>query len=48
MRIFTVGLSIFIANEMLPEEWRGEKAIELMDQTAADMIVSMKLRKEEE
>ncbi|MBS4219608.1 TetR/AcrR family transcriptional regulator [Bacillus sp. FJAT-49711] len=45
MRIFTTGLSVMVANGLLPKEFSEEKGVELLNSTAADVITSARLKK---
>lgn len=45
MRIFTTGLSVMVANGMLPDEFSEEMGIELLDSMASDVITNLNLRK---
>ncbi|MCJ8008354.1 TetR/AcrR family transcriptional regulator [Lederbergia wuyishanensis] len=45
MRVFTVGLSVMVANGLLPEEFNEEKGVELLNSTATDVITSARLNK---
>jgi len=47
MQIFTTGLSIMVANGMLPEEFNEEKVVKLLGSTATDVITSAYLQKKE-
>ncbi|WHX50481.1 TetR/AcrR family transcriptional regulator [Paenibacillus woosongensis] len=46
MRIFQLGLSVMIANGLLPESFSEEQAIALLDQTAGDVIAGARLRQQ--
>ncbi|WP_096154186.1 MULTISPECIES: TetR/AcrR family transcriptional regulator [Bacillus] len=45
MRIFQGGLSIMVANGLLPKEFNDNKVVELLDSTAEDVIAAARLRK---
>ena len=45
MQTFQTGLSIMVANKLLPEDFDHEKLIEIFDSTAADVIAATRLRK---
>jgi AcrR family transcriptional regulator len=45
MQTFQTGLSIMVANKLLPEDFDDEKLIEIFDSTAADVIAAARLRK---
>ncbi|MBS4202173.1 TetR/AcrR family transcriptional regulator [Bacillus sp. FJAT-49732] len=45
MRVFTVGLSVMVANGLLPKEFSEERGIELLNSTATDVITSARLSK---
>ncbi|KYG31784.1 TetR/AcrR family transcriptional regulator [Alkalihalobacillus trypoxylicola] len=45
MRIFQGGLSIMVANGLLPKDFTNDKVVELLDSTAEDVIVAARLRK---
>lgn len=47
MRIFQLGISVMVANELLPEEFDENKAIEILNNTAADIILATRIRKKE-
>ncbi|MUG43973.1 TetR/AcrR family transcriptional regulator [Paenibacillus woosongensis] len=46
MKIFQLGLSVMIANGLLPESFSEEQAIALLDQTAGDVIAGARLRQQ--
>jgi len=46
MRIFQLGLSVMIANGLLPESFSEEQAMALLDQTAGDVIAGARLRQQ--
>lgn len=48
MRVFTTGLSMMAASEMLPEELDEERLVGLLDSAAADIIAGSRIRKEGE
>lgn len=45
MRIFQTGLTLMVANGLLPEEFDLDKMIELSDSVAVDVIIATRLRK---
>ena len=45
MQTFQTGLSVMVANKLLPEDFNDEKLIEIFDSTAADVIAAARLRK---
>lgn len=45
MRIFQMGLSVMVANRLLPESIDEKKMIELLDSTASDIITATKIHK---
>ena len=45
MQTFQTGLSVMVANNLLPEDFDDEKLIEIFDSTAADVIAAAHLRK---
>ncbi|GAF65775.1 putative transcriptional regulator [Bacillus sp. TS-2] len=45
MRIFQGGLSIMVANGLLPKGFTNDKVVELLDSTAEDVIAAARLRK---
>ncbi|SOC11546.1 TetR family transcriptional regulator [Ureibacillus xyleni] len=47
MRIFQTGLSIMVANGLMPEEFDDAKMINILDSTALELITGARLRKEE-
>lgn len=47
MRIFQLGLSVMVANELLPEEFDENKMIDILKSTAADIITATHIRKQE-
>ncbi|GIN93746.1 hypothetical protein J22TS1_47970 [Siminovitchia terrae] len=48
MKIFQVGMSVMVANELLPEHLTEEQMIQLMDSAAEDVISTAKRRAEEQ
>ncbi|OIJ12842.1 TetR family transcriptional regulator [Anaerobacillus arseniciselenatis] len=48
MKIFQTGLSIMVANELLPDEFNEEKMIEILESTANDVIAAAHLNKKED
>jgi len=46
MRIFQLGLSVMVANELLPEDFDEEKQIELLKSSGEDVIQSTRLKKQ--
>lgn len=47
MKIFQLGLSIMVANEMLPDGFTQERQIQLLAQSATDVIMATRLRNNE-
>lgn len=47
MRIFQLGLSVMIANDLLPEEFDEETQIDLLSSMGSDIITATRLHKEE-
>jgi AcrR family transcriptional regulator len=47
MRIFQTGLTLIVANGLLPEEFDFDQMIELSDSIAEDVVMATRLRKEE-
>lgn len=45
MQTFQTGLSVMVANKLLPEDFDDDKLIEIFDSTAADVIAATHLRK---
>ncbi|MBS4197109.1 TetR/AcrR family transcriptional regulator [Lederbergia citri] len=45
MRVFTVGLSVMVANGLLPKEFNEEKGVEFLNSTATDVITTARLNK---
>ncbi len=45
MKIFQTGLSIMVANELLPDEFNEEKMIEILETTANDVVAATSLNK---
>lgn len=45
MQTFQTGLSVMVANKLLPEDCDDEKLIEILDSTAVDIITAARLRK---
>ena len=45
MRIFQLGLSVMVANGLLPEDFDEEKSIKILEDTAADVITATRLKK---
>lgn len=48
MRIFTVGLSVMVANGLLPPEFDEAMQIEIMESTGSDVVAGMRALKEQE
>ncbi len=48
MKIFQTGLSIMVANELLPDKFNEEKMIEILESTANDVIAAARLNKKED
>ncbi|GAB2570686.1 TetR/AcrR family transcriptional regulator [Gracilibacillus alcaliphilus] len=48
MRTFQLGLSITVANELLPEKWDTEKMLEMLNSVAEDVVTSTRLRMQKE
>lgn len=48
MRVFTTGLSVMVANGLLPKEYGGDKNRELLEQVGTDLIEAARLRKKKE
>ncbi|MEK4249503.1 TetR/AcrR family transcriptional regulator [Paenibacillus sp. FSL W7-1287] len=46
MRIFQTGLSVMVANGLLPHSVSEEQIIELLDSTASDLIVAARYRRQ--
>lgn len=44
MKVFQTGLSIMVANELLPDKFNEEKMIELLESTGNDVVVAAKER----
>lgn len=44
MQIFQTGLSVMVANDLLPDDFNEEKMIEMLDSTAKDVITAARLR----
>lgn len=47
MRVFQLGLSVMIANDLLPEEFDEETQIDLLASMGSDIITATRLHKEE-
>lgn len=47
MRIFQLGLSVMVANDLLPEDFDEEAQIELLASMGTDVITATRLHKEE-
>ncbi|GAA0370810.1 TetR/AcrR family transcriptional regulator [Bacillus horti] len=45
MRAFQMGLTIMVANQLLPKEFNREKGIEILDSMAEDVLTATRLRK---
>jgi len=45
MRVFHMGLSVMVANGMLPQDFTEDKMIEILKDTATDVITASRLRK---
>ena len=46
MSVFTHGLSMMVANNMVPENYNEKKLIELLEDTGKDIIIAARLRKQ--
>lgn len=46
MKIFQLGLSVMIANGLLPDSFSEEQAMALLDQAAGDVIAGARLRQQ--
>lgn len=42
---FQMGLSIMVANRLLPEEFTMEKRMEILDSIAEDVVIATRIRK---
>jgi AcrR family transcriptional regulator len=47
MRVFQLGLSAMVANQLLPKSFDEESIIHLLDSAAADVIAGTRLRKKQ-
>ncbi|MCK8817578.1 hypothetical protein MWH28_09435 [Natroniella sulfidigena] len=47
MRVFQLGLSVMIANDLLPEDFGEEKHVELLASMGTDVITATRLQKQE-
>jgi len=47
MRIFQLGLSVMVANDLLPEDFDEEAQIELLESMGTDVITSSRLNKKD-
>ncbi|MBO1001229.1 TetR/AcrR family transcriptional regulator [Pseudogracilibacillus auburnensis] len=47
MRIFQTGLTLMVANGLLPKEFNLDKMLELSDSVAGDIVLGTRSRKEE-
>ncbi|MCM3767614.1 TetR/AcrR family transcriptional regulator [Neobacillus niacini] len=45
MRIFQIGLSLMVANELLPDDFNEEKMMHMLGSTASDIITAAQIRK---
>lgn len=45
MKIFQTGLSVMVANELLPDDFDESKMIDILNSTAADIIITAQLRR---
>lgn len=45
MRVFQLGLSMMVANSLLPKEYKKQNMMDILASTADDVIMSAKLRK---
>ncbi|GGH19055.1 TetR/AcrR family transcriptional regulator [Paenibacillus segetis] len=45
MKIFQTGLSLMVANGLLPDDFNEEKSIEILDSVATDIITVAQMRK---
>lgn len=45
MRIFTTGLSVMVANGLLPKEFSEEMGTQMLNSTAEDVVTAARLRK---
>ncbi|RDW18883.1 TetR/AcrR family transcriptional regulator [Oceanobacillus chungangensis] len=46
MQVFQTGLSVMVANGLLPEDFSDERMIEMLDSTAEDVIATAHFRKD--
>jgi len=46
MRVFQLGLSVMVANDLLPEDFDEEAQIELLESMGTDVITSTRVNKE--
>lgn len=46
MKIFQTGLSVMVANELLPDDFDEQKMIHILNSTAKDIIAAAQMRKE--
>lgn len=46
MRIFQIGLSVMVANGLLPKEYEDQDLLDILSSTAGDVILSTRLNKE--
>lgn len=47
MRIFQIGLTLMVANRLLPEEFNLDKMIDMSNSVAEDIVIASRMRKEE-
>ncbi len=45
MRIFQLGLSVMVANGLLPEDYKNQDLMDILSSTADDVILSARIRK---
>lgn len=45
VRAFQTGLSIMVANQLLPKEFNMENRIEILDRIAEDVVTATRIRK---
>ena len=46
MRVFQMGLSVMVANGLLPDEFNERKMIEILESTAQDVVIGTRAKKE--
>jgi len=43
MRVFQLGLSVMVANDLLPKDFNEEKMLDILNSTASDVIIATRM-----